>query len=521
MEPGDLRVSPAGSGDPEVGELREETPGADAEVKGGEPNDKEINGDTAETVLKEKDTCEGEECTEKEKNEGELHSPYEEELDPRIQEELEHLNEASVKINQLELHLDDARSGYRKILTDSARKLNAHSSQLGTCIEKARPYYEARRLAKEVLLYMHCGICNNKFQEFFITESKYGTLCSICHSPACPTFLKSQQQFDCLSHVVGCCATACTVFSVSDWLPLSQAQQETQKAALSYERAVSMHTAAREMVYVAEQGLMADGRNTLDPTWQEMLNHATSKVNEAEEERLRSEREHMRVTHSCQTAEARVQTLQKSLKRAIVKSKPYFELKAQFNYILEEHKTKVMQLEEHVTKVKNRYSVALHNLEQISEAIHAQRGRNQTDGGQTMACGGRSPPIGAESDSVVCGVEGGACEGGAMETDRVNRSGVADKKIGLVEKYRESGGERPETHGERAGSDSLSVFSLQTIASDLEKCDSIEHLGEFSDVGSLPGEDGENERGGGRERRDGQMQRQQQFLKQHHRSFSL
>ncbi|XP_035606754.1 SH3 domain-binding protein 5-like [Oncorhynchus keta] len=451
MEPGDLRVSPAGSGDPEVGEWRQETPGGDAEVKGGEPNDKEINGDTAESVLKEKDTFEGEEC--KEKNEGELHSPYEEELDPRIQEELEHLNEASVEINQLELHLDDARSGYRTILTDSARKLNAHSSQLGTCIEKARPYYEARRLAKE-------------------------------------------------------------------------AQQETQKAALSYERAVSMHTAAREMVYVAEQGLMADGRNTLDPTWQEMLNHATSKVNEAEEERLRSEREHMRVTHSCQTAEARVQTLQKSLKRAIIKSKPYFELKAQFNYILEEHKTKVMQLEEHVTKVKNRYSVALHKLEQISEAIHAQRGRDHMEDGQTMACGGRSPPIGAESDSVVCGAEGGACGGGTIETDRVDRSGVVDKKIGLVEKYRENGRERPETHGERAGSDSLSVFSLQTIASDLEKCDSIEHLGEFSDVGSLPGEDGEIEReesGGGRERerREGQMQRQQQFLKQHHRSFSL
>lgn len=58
-------------------------------------------------------------------------------------------------------------------------------------------------------------------------------------------------------------------------------------------------------------------------------------VNEAEEERLRSEREHMRVTHACQEAEARVQMLQKSLKRVIVKSKPYFELKAQFNHILE------------------------------------------------------------------------------------------------------------------------------------------------------------------------------------------
>lgn len=58
-------------------------------------------------------------------------------------------------------------------------------------------------------------------------------------------------------------------------------------------------------------------------------------VNEAEEERLRSEREHQRVTQLCQDAEARVQTLQKALKKVILKSKPYFELKAQFNHILE------------------------------------------------------------------------------------------------------------------------------------------------------------------------------------------
>lgn len=58
-------------------------------------------------------------------------------------------------------------------------------------------------------------------------------------------------------------------------------------------------------------------------------------MNEAEEERLRSEREHQRVTQLCQDAEARVQTLQKALKKVILKSKPYFELKAQFNHILE------------------------------------------------------------------------------------------------------------------------------------------------------------------------------------------
>ncbi|XP_013884187.1 SH3 domain-binding protein 5-like [Austrofundulus limnaeus] len=427
MEPGDLRESPAGSGESDVGEWREVTPGEEAA---------ETEGPKAEAELK--DTCREEE---NQKGPGEpVHGPYEEELDPRIQEELEHLNEASTEINKLELELDDARSCYRKILTESARKLNAQSSQLGSCIEKARPYYEARRLAKE-------------------------------------------------------------------------AQQETQKAALSYERAVSMHTAAREMVYVAEQGLMADGKNTLDPTWQEMLNHATSKVNEAEEERIRSEREHMRVTHSCQEAEARVQMLQKSLKRVILKSKPYFELKAQLNNILEDHKTKVLQLEQNVSKVKTRYSIALRNLEQISEQIHAQRGRDLVEGGLPIIYGGRSPPVGAESDSTVQ-EEGGAC-GGAAGKERL------DAAMDLLERYKDHDKER-----ERAGSDSLSVFSLQTIASDLEKYDSVEHLGDLSDVGSVTGDEGEKERGAAVNKRDKltettAKQRQHQFSKQHHRSFSL
>ncbi|KAM9806157.1 SH3-binding domain protein 5-like, a [Syngnathus typhle] len=415
MDPSDLRESPAGSGESDAGDWREVRPGSDDEGKAGQSEP------SGATEMSPKNTCRHDVGGDKPIKVGEqLHSPYDDELDPRIQEELEHLNEASAEINKLELELDDARSGYRKILTDSARKLNAHSSQLGGCIEKARPYYEARRLAKE-------------------------------------------------------------------------AQQETQKAALSYERAVSMHTAAREMVYVAEQGLMADGKNTLDPTWQEMLNHATSKVNEAEEERLRSEREHMRVTHACQEAEARVQSLQKSLRRAILKSKPYFELKAQFNHILEEHKTKVVELEQHVSKVKTRYSIALRNLEQISEQIHAQRGRD------TPVPGGRSTPVGAESDAYK---EGGAC-GGAGPPPAAQPD--ADKER------------------ERAGSDSVSVFSLQTIASDLEKYDSIEHLGDLSDAGSVTGEEDQNR---AVERRDklshiSARQRQQEFSKQHHRSFSL
>ncbi|XP_042202534.1 SH3 domain-binding protein 5-like [Callorhinchus milii] len=347
----------------------------------------------------------------------------EEELDPRIQEELEHLNQASEEINKVELHLDEARNTYRKILSESAKKLKAQGSQLGSCIEKARPYYESRRLAKD-------------------------------------------------------------------------AQQETQRVALRYERAVSMHNAAREMVYVAEQGLMAD-RNRLDPTWQEMLNHATAKVNEAEEERLRGEREHHRVTRQCQEAEARVQELQKSLKRVIIKSKPYFELKAQFNHILEEHKGRVTGLEQTVSQAKTRYAVALRNLEQISEEIHARRGSRAP----------RSPrasPVGAEAGSPPSEMGEGE-EGG---------------KLGAL-------------CAEGSASDSISVLSFQTIASDLQKCDSVEHLGEFLDVLSLDSQElglgGEGGEGGGLlnhrllrppgQRGRGQGENSQ--LHTHHRSVSL
>uniref|UniRef100_A0A2K5KYH1 SH3 domain-binding protein 5 n=4 Tax=Cercopithecidae TaxID=9527 RepID=A0A2K5KYH1_CERAT len=324
-------------------------------------------------------------------SEAKLSPREEEELDPRIQEELEHLNQASEEINQVELQLDEARTTYRRILQESARKLNTQGSHLGSCIEKARPYYEARRLAKE-------------------------------------------------------------------------AQQETQKAALRYERAVSMHNAAREMVFVAEQGVMAD-KNRLDPTWQEMLNHATCKVNEAEEERLRGEREHQRVTRLCQQAEARVQALQKTLRRAIGKSRPYFELKAQFSQILEEHKAKVTELEQQVAQAKTRYSVALRNLEQISEQIHARR-----RGGLPPHPLGprRSSPVGAEAgpediedgDSGIEGAEGAGLEEGSS--------------LGP--------GPAPDT-------DTLSLLSLRTVASDLQKCDSVEHLRGLSDHVSLDGQE--------------------------------
>ncbi|NXR24913.1 3BP5L protein, partial [Cinclus mexicanus] len=350
-----------------------------------------------------------------------------------FQEELEHLNEANAEINRGELELDAARSRYRRILSDSARKLNSQGSQLGNCIDRARPYYEARRRAKE-------------------------------------------------------------------------AQQETQRAALRYERAVGMHNAAREMVFVAEQG-MGTGKNRLDPTWQEMLNHATRKVNEAEQERLWSEREHQRVTRLCQEAEAEVQRLQKSLRRDIARSRPYFELKAQFNQRLEEHKSRVNSLESAVSQAKLRYSVALRNLEQISEEIHARRFQ------RILRKKHRENPLGAEGGSQNPEIPGipGKISGIPGEISGIpgNISGIPEEISGIPD----SG-----TGGIPAGisdsGDSLSVLSLQTIASDLQKFDSVEHLSGIPGISGIPDALSlhSEELGEGREKR-------RNF--RHHRSVSL
>lgn len=425
MDPAALRESPAGSG----AALAEERGGNRAPEEEETGEGREADGESEETDLESRDS----KCPDENSLHGKL---TEEELDPRIKEELECLNETSEEINKMELELQEVRSSHRRIMSESVLKLKAKSSELGSCIEKARPYYEARRKAKE-------------------------------------------------------------------------AQQETQKAALSFERAVSMHSAAREMVHVAEQGLTVV--KTLDPTWQEMLNHATAKVNEAEEERLKSEHEHMRVTQLCQEAEARVQELQKSLKRAIVKSKSYFELKAQFNDILEEHKARILQLEDRISKAKVSYSSTLRNLEQISEEIHAQRGQDQTMNGPISTCSGRSPPVGAETVSST-GTEGG----GYMRTNEWvhGKEGMA-----ISREWVESNpdwvdmGKGAVT---RSGSDSLSMVSFQTIKSDLEKCDSVEHLSRLS---SFSGE--ESEKDGKDNKLKNNIDISEEFLKQHIRSVSL
>lgn len=109
-------------------------------------------------------------------------SEYQDSVDPRVHIELERLNNATDEINKLEVELDEARTAFRQLLCDSTAKVDAIRLKLGICVERARPYYEARFCANEIF-------------------------------------------------------------------------KQTQVAAMKFERANSSHSAAREMVYLAEQGL--------------------------------------------------------------------------------------------------------------------------------------------------------------------------------------------------------------------------------------------------------------------------
>ncbi|KAJ2941357.1 hypothetical protein O0L34_g3558 [Tuta absoluta] len=159
--------------------------------------------------------------------------------------------------------------------------------------------------------------------------------------------------------------------------------QELQTATIAYDKANSAHAAAREMVFLAEQGLqrLAEGSAggvTLDPAWQEMLNHATHRVNQAEAERAQATATQRTKAASHRAAAALVQQLQNSLKRHITKSRPYFEEKARINAALESQKARIQTLEEQVSEAKQQYSSALRNLERISDEIHKHRSRRHS-----------------------------------------------------------------------------------------------------------------------------------------------
>ena len=65
----------------------------------------------------------------------------------------------------------------------------------------------------------------------------------------------------------------------------TKAQKECQSAATAFQRASGIHAAAKETIQLAEERFLTNSTNwQFDNAWQEMLNHATMKVMEAEKQ---------------------------------------------------------------------------------------------------------------------------------------------------------------------------------------------------------------------------------------------
>lgn len=243
----------------------------------------------------------------------------EEEVDPRIQGELEKLNQSTDDINRRETELEDIRQKFRSVLVEATVKLDELVKKIGKAVEDSKPYWEARRVAR-------------------------------------------------------------------------QAQLEAQRATQDFQRATEVLRAAKETISLAEQRLLEDDKRQFDSAWQEMLNHATQRVMEAEQTKTRSELVHKETAARYNAAMGRMRQLEKKLKRAINKSKPYFELKAKYYLQLEQLKKTVDELQAKLALAKGEYKTALRNLETISDEIHERR--------RSGAMGPRGRGVGAEGGAV-------------------------------------------------------------------------------------------------------------------------
>lgn len=241
----------------------------------------------------------------------------EEEVDPRIQGELEKLNQSTDDINRCESELEDCRQRFRVVLVEATVKLEEQVKRIGRAVDDSKPYWEARKVAR-------------------------------------------------------------------------QAQIEAQKATQEFQRAVEILRAAKETIALAEERLLEEDSRQFDSAWQEMLNHATQRVMEAEQARTRSEAEHRKTAANYNSCISHMRQLEKKLKRTINKSRPYFELKAKYYLQLEQLKRQVDERQTKLVAAKAEYRSALRNLESISEEIHAQR--------RSMAMGTREQGVGAEGD---------------------------------------------------------------------------------------------------------------------------
>ena len=94
---------------------------------------------------------------------------------------------------------------------------------------------------------------------------------------------------------------------------------------------------------------------------------------EAENSKAVCAREHHKWTVLFLDAERKVQQLEEKYKKSIIKARPYFDLKDQYDKKIPIQKQRVECLRKSLKAAKSSYSASLQALEEISNQIHQKR----------------------------------------------------------------------------------------------------------------------------------------------------
>lgn len=97
-------------------------------------------------------------------------SPESEPVDPRVQFELERLNKACTDINKLENELEESKNLFFQTKNYQLMRLETLQKKLGSCIQKAKPYFEMQRVTERLQLETQ-----HAAQEFQKANSLYKT----------------------------------------------------------------------------------------------------------------------------------------------------------------------------------------------------------------------------------------------------------------------------------------------------------------------------------------------------------
>lgn len=100
------------------------------------------------------------------------------------------------------------------------------------------------------------------------------------------------------------------------------------------------------------------------------------KVMDAENQKAECGREHHRRAMLFHDAEKKLLQLEEKHRNAILKARPYFEVKTQCDQMLATQKDRVEYLQQAVKEAKRNYATSLQTLEEISNQIHQQRRDN-------------------------------------------------------------------------------------------------------------------------------------------------